>query len=66
MFHEAATIAAEAGDVVRIAPAGATAKPDGLALLREPQAAGMGERGQSVQVFGRRGPGLARTDLFCT
>ena len=43
---EAAAIAAETGDVMRLGGTGATAKPDGRLLLREPETARMGVRGR--------------------
>src|SRR5215210_6250417 len=64
MLLEAATIAAQAGDIVRFGAAGAGAEPDAFAFLREPQAARLGERGEAVQIRGRRGSGVPGTDIL--
>src|SRR4051812_20075399 len=54
MLLEAATVATEAGDIVRVGTRRAGTEPDAEALLRETQAAGLGDGGEAVQI-GRRG-----------
>src|SRR5215213_6890128 len=64
MLHEAAAIAAQTSDVMRLRTRRGRAEPDTLLLLCQLQAARMGECSQAVQIRGRRRPRLPGDGCF--